>query len=68
MINVAHYEYYATLERMMEMKYFILTVVSLVLAYLSWVLYNSVDSWKFVIAFMGGGIDACLLTFMLMKK
>ncbi len=53
---------------MMEMKYFILTVVSLVLAYLSWVLYNSVDSWKFVIAFMGGGIDACLLTFMLMKK
>jgi hypothetical protein len=50
------------------MKYFILTVLSLVIAYLTWLLYNSVDSWKFFIAFMGGGIDAFLLTFMLLKK
>ncbi|ACQ51205.1 hypothetical protein [Clostridium botulinum] len=43
------------------MKKILVTLLSLLIAYVTWRIYKQVTDWKFFIAFMGGGIDAYIL-------
>jgi len=49
------------------MKNLILLLISLLISFLTWTIYNQTRDWQFFIAFMGGGIDAYLL-YTLMDK
>lgn len=44
------------------MKNILILMLSLLIAYVTWRVYTQVLEFKFFVAFMGGGIDAYLLT------
>lgn len=49
------------------MKKVFLTLLSLLIAYVTFCVYNQSTDWKFFIAFMGGGIDAFILSVIMNK-
>lgn len=38
-------------------------IVSLVVAYITWNIYNYVEDWKFTIAFIMGGVDVYIINY-----